>query len=211
MKMVKKIMMFILAGAVLIASNLNIYGANNEVVNSSSGVLAIAKMTNLDSGESVNVAVRSLSTKAIRSADNTYTASCEVYFPIEDNNSTRDMESSTKNAGGVTATINIVYTLNAQQDKINVTRCYGGWVPDNGLYYTTNRQVYIVPGLFSSVGLRAYPNTDSFDYSIDWGYLLRQPEGDYQQQARSFALIYVGSMEHAGGYELEVELYYGGF
>ena len=67
MKMVKKIMMFILAGAVLIASNLNFYGANNEVVNYSSGVLAIAKMTNLDSGESVNVAVRSLSTKAIRS------------------------------------------------------------------------------------------------------------------------------------------------
>lgn len=183
-------------------------------------VTAIATIKNLATGEiiSVNsepiVTHSSSITNANELPEETVVASCNVYFPIENTESTiqpLDTESGSRHAGGVTATINVVYQFNTKQDEIKTIRCYGGWTPDNGLYYLTARNVVVIPGALSGYSLNKYPTTNSFDYYTGWGYIIRQPDGTYQQQANSYATVYVGGMESAGGYELSLHVYYGSY
>lgn len=185
------------------------------------GPTIVATIKNLKTGEIefINeVSVTTISSHYLTDANGSQTetvqTSCEAFFPIESNETLLqplDSESGNKNAGGVTATVTVVYQFNQQQDKIKTIRCYGSWSPDSGLYYLTNRNVVVIPGALTGYSLNKYPTSDYFDYYTGWGYLTRQPDGTYQQQANTYATVYVGGMESAGGYQLSLHLYYGSF
>lgn len=141
------------------------------------------------------------------SINETSTAYYEVFIPLPNNNSIMplDTDNSGTTTHGVTASLAVDYTVSSSGDEYKATRFYGSWIPTDSLYYLTYREAGLTAGgLVDLDDIKIYPTSDSFSQNVNWGYLPKQPNGDYQQMAYSVANVCVSGMEHMGTYEIEL-------
>lgn len=142
------------------------------------------------------------------SEDGEISLSYEVFIPLPnaDGIMPLDSESNDKTSHGVTATVGVDYTISSNGEEFKASRFYGSWTPSSGLYYVTQRQAAIDSGGINPTKIIKYPTSDSYSFYTNWGYKLREPNSDYQQQTWSVAVVYVGGMESSGGYEIYIRL-----
>ena len=81
-----------------------------------------------------------------------------------------DTGKETTNAG-VAASLHVVYTLSSDKEQINITRLYGSWTPSSSLYIVSNRETGLTNhGATVTKSMIKYPASNSFSYSVSWGY-----------------------------------------
>ena len=141
------------------------------------------------------------------SVDNTATVSCEVFIPLPNIDSVMpfDSDNTGTTTHGVTASLYVDYIVSSSGDEFKATKFYGSWVPTDSLYYLTYREAGIsAGGLLDVDDITIYPPENKFSEPVNWGYLPKQPNGDFQQSAYSVANVYVSGMEHMGAYEISL-------
>lgn len=135
----------------------------------------------------------------------------EIFIPSEeignqkDSNSsivasTYDTDGKTKNAGGVTARLNVAYDMGTE--KIRLNKIYGSWTPSSG-YYLTNRKVNAHTGQIWGYKIAKTPTTNSFSYNTGFGYNPYAGGGDISPRAWSSAISHVSGM--TATYTIQIE------
>lgn len=112
------------------------------------------------------------------------------------------------NEAGVLAKINVVYTISANKEKINITKFYGSWTPSSYLYNISNRMVGVNnKGVIPAKALSKTPTGNSFSYNINWGYQNFVTGTDEAPFAWSEALVTVGAMSGTQ-HKIELEFHF---
>ena len=169
--------------------------------------VATAKMTNLETGEVVEVsAVRLEDQRLTRTSDNIYTAECTAVFDVPILRAARGSDELEKDTGEVVVRIKVDYDLTPNKEDIRLNTVSGSWTP-NSLISLRNREVvYHVGSLTDGHSDTQYPTSNSYSYSPDWGWGINYPHtmvsGAY---VLALVEVYVPGME-SGAHELEVTL-----
>lgn len=107
-------------------------------------------------------------------ANNTYTVTAGSYVQLNENGelsiAPRASSGSNKHENGMYTEITVVYSMSG--DYVNITNYSGKWVPDNSMYYMSNRNAWLTESGFGKTD-RVYPQTNSYSRSIGWGNLPR--------------------------------------
>ncbi|MFD1175964.1 hypothetical protein ACFQ3W_06535 [Paenibacillus puldeungensis] len=115
-------------------------------------------------------------------------------------------QGGSKGEVGATANITIIYNKNG--DLIDIQRVYGGWTPENSLYYLTDREViYRADSITAGKVEKKSPTSNSFNYYPGWGNVLYYPNTAYSSTgAFSWATIRVSGMTAYYNIELNVKI-----
>lgn len=129
----------------------------------------------------------------------------EVFVPIPDGNiSSRASGSNSKNSGGVTAKVQLDYSLNSKGDMITVSKLSGSWTPSSNIYSVTSRSVGAHSGLVvGGQKMSKVPTSNTFSYTTGWKANSRLMGGN-SPRGWADAVIKVSGM--SGSHKLTVEV-----
>ncbi|QJC53907.1 hypothetical protein HGI30_21855 [Paenibacillus albicereus] len=178
----------------------------NQLINEAT-IEATIKSRN--SHEQVKAVIEELHTQNNSFSGTSYTSKAykvSFYFPKHDGSfiTPQTDQGGSKTEVGATATINVVY--NKKGELIDLQRVYGGWKPENSLYYITDREViYRADSITAGKTAKKNPTSNSFSYNPGWGYIQYFPSSAYSGTgADSWATIRVSGM--AATYEIQLSV-----
>lgn len=152
-----------------------------------------------------NIKINSVDTKSSiknnssKFNDDSVVVGYDVFIPIENSNSSgitpMDSSGGSKTSGGVTATLNVDYSLrtNNNQQEIRLNKVYGSWTPSANMYYLSNRKVDAHSGSVWGSSISRIPTSNSFTYNTGFGYNY-YATGQASPRAWSSAKVHISGM-----------------
>lgn len=191
---------------------------------SSDGITVQAQLTNATFGQT-NVSIQQVdleehgTVQTLAGTEESKTAIFEVDFIIPSQESSDNKGTvpnrvisplssigSTNNAGGIKASLYVNYT-SGSGDKIRFNSVSGAWTPTSSMYYLTGKQVVVSAGSILNWHEVHYPSGNSFNYSLNTGFLAWMPNADTSLTgARSYAVSHVYSMPGTHNINLTVAI-----
>lgn len=71
----------------------------------------------------------------------------------------------------MTAYATVYFTKKDYGTKVNITRVFGKWVPENSMYHVNDRRVILRQHQYGGKTMIQYLNSNKFDYNVNWGYI----------------------------------------